>query len=83
MPGTWMPGIVPTPAPGMTYAPGRFPASTAVPSGGKILQEAKRTREKFPETWVWETVLSGYVGPLGVLIVHHWFSVGSVSRRKM
>ena len=24
------------------------------------LQEARRTREKFPETWVWEAIISGY-----------------------
>lgn len=57
---TWVPGIVPTPAPGMTYAPGGNPFS-GHSTTDKQLQEAKRTRENFPETWVWETVISGYV----------------------
>lgn len=64
---TWVPGMtfapnkIPTPAQGRTYAAGMYP--TWVPSL-HTLQEAKRTRENFPETWVWETVFSGYVGLL-------------------
>ena len=51
------PGRHPTPAPGMTYAPGKMPQTGTTDK----LQDAKRTRENFPETWVWGTVMSGYV----------------------
>ena len=50
----YYPGRNPTTAPGRTDES----KSPSWQNGG--LQEAKRTREKFPETWVWETMISGY-----------------------
>ena len=64
---TYAPAKIPTAAPGQTYAPGMYPTwlpgmLPTVPTDGKDkLQVAKRTRVKFPETWIWNTVISGYV----------------------
>ena len=55
----------------MTYAPGAIGGGGFAGTGtgtntdsGKVtpqqLQQASRTRTNFPETWVWETLLSGY-----------------------
>ena len=49
----------------MTYAPGRYPGGSAGAGTNKLptlssLQQVSRTREHFPETWVWETILAGY-----------------------
>ena len=49
MTSTWAAGMLSTPAP--------RPSTDGV---ANKLEEAKRTRENFPETWVWETLISGY-----------------------
>lgn len=57
---TAMPGFVPGQTP--TAQPGLVSGQTPTAQPGFVsgnLQQAKRTRAFFPETWVWDSVLSG------------------------
>ena len=58
---TWVPGMVPTPAPG---------SGNGTNTNSENLQQASKTRENFPETWVWETIISGYETGKTYLVLH-------------
>ncbi|XP_052246732.1 CD109 antigen-like [Dreissena polymorpha] len=90
---TWVPGMLPTPAPGLTYPPRTFLPLTTIAgstyahafyptfipgpmagvdnggsptgsggSGGAPLQQVTHTRDFFPETWLWTSVVSDQTG---------------------
>ncbi|KAL4237869.1 hypothetical protein ACF0H5_002579 [Mactra antiquata] len=63
---TYAPNVIPTPAPGQTYAPGVFPTGVVPGTGGGALQEVKHTRDSFPETWLWTNLTVGTNGTVSL-----------------
>ena len=56
-----MPGLVPGQTP--TAQPGLVSGQTPTAQPGLVptgqLQQVKRTRDFFPETWIWDSIMSG------------------------